>query len=376
MNSLKLCWIWCIGLMLGGVLENRRANAFLYISSKLCFIFTITFWMNVSVAAPVRAFTIEQRVGGYADSGGLTRQRIGYDLGWDSKTSSGDAALSGQSISITLLRDQYMRTSMLEDEYARRFYGSGYRVLQTANLSASQTWGRLSESRQLLTFASDGVVTFRGGGGGGGLWLFHETLRVGMDFLRMTVVQPEYRVLDFDSQEIGTPPLVTSSGATFSLRHLATPTTIMDYTAQGIWADNRPPTTSWSISVRQFVPFLSGAIHGGGSRAINRGALSVDTNYGQVDAWIFDGAYLQSIGRHTHAKVGYRYYREDETTRVYADELTVGTDRFVVAFSHDLQKGMIVDVPYPLTVDGAFSRYLTNTQLVARSFEVGLTGRF
>jgi hypothetical protein len=362
--------------MSGGVLENRRANFFLCLSSKVYFVVIAMFFASVLGAAPIRALTIEQRVGGYADSGGLTRQRIGYDLGWDSKASSANAALSGQSVGLTLLRDQYMRTSIVEDEYARRFYGSGYRVLQTANLTATQTWARLSETRQLLTFASDGVVTFRGGGGGGSLWLFHETLRVGVDFLRMTVMQPEYRILDFDSQEIGTPPLVTSSGATFSVRHLATPTTMIDYTAQGIWADNRPPTSSWGMSVRQFVPFLNGAIHGGGIRAINRGALSVDTTYGQVDAWILDGAYLQSFGRHTHAKVGYRYYREDETTRVYADQLTVGTDRFVVAFSHDLQKGVVENIPYPLAIEGAISRYLTNTQLVARSFEVGVTGRF
>jgi hypothetical protein len=284
--------------------------------------------------------------------------------------------LSGQSINITVLRDQYLRSSVVDDEYARRFYGSGYRVMQTASLQASQTWARTSDTRQVLTFASDGVVTFRNGGIGASHWLFHETVRIGVDLLRMTVEQPEYRILDFDSQEIGIPPLVTSSGTTVTVRHLATPTMIMDYTAQWILADNRPPMTSWGVAARQFIPLVQGALHGGATRAMNRGTLTLDTTYGQVDAWILDGAYLQTLGRRTHAKLGYRFYREDETTRVYADELTIGTDRLVLALSHDIPKGTMENVAVPLTIEGAVSRYLTNTQLVARSFEVGVTGRF
>ena len=325
---------------------------------------------------PAFAHTMGQRIGGYSDNQGLERQRIGYDMSFQQKTPQLKIPLSSQTVNITLLRDQYAQTQAVKDEYAKRFYQSGYRINHSAILTGGQAWDRSMETRQLASVSSDGVVSSRTFGLGASQWLWGETIRIGVDLSRTTVERPDYRVLDFDSQEIGEPPLLSSGGATFKVRHLATPTSIVDYTLQGIWAENRPPASAFGVAGRQFVPPIHGAVHGSATRVITRGTLSTDTSYGQVDAWIFDASYLQSIGAKSHARMGYRFYREDETTRVYQEEYTVGTDRLIVAFVQNIPQGSLQNVSVPLVLEGAVSRYLTNTQLAASSFELGLSGQF
>lgn len=322
------------------------------------------------------AHSMQQRIGGYADNQGLTRQRFGYDFNVEQTSPQVGIPLSSQGVTLTLLRDQYSKTDLLEDEYARRIYQSGYRINQTATLVGSQTWARSTDTRQVLTYVSDGVVTTRTFGAGASHWILHDTVRLGFDISTTHVKEPGFRVLDFDSQEVGDPPLLTSSGTSLGLRHLATPTTIVDYSLQGLWSDNRPPSTSLGVGVRQFIPSVSGAVHGTVTRGLNRGKISTDTTYGEIDAWTFDTAYLQSFGSKTHARIGYRYYREDETTRVYRDEQIFGTDKMVLALLHEIPRGDLENIQFPLLIEVALSRYLTNTQLAARSFEVGVTGRF
>lgn len=330
----------------------------------------------VPAASPADAHTLKHRLGGYRDSTGTTRQRVGFDATVEGK--SGGANLSASSVNVVVARDLYEDSSMTDedDEYTREIYGEGQRISDSATISASQTWERLTDTRVMAAYATDKKVTTRTWGVGASQWYRHETVRVGWDLTRTIVEQPSYRVLDYDSEQIGNPTVASSVGVGLSVRHLATPTTLVDYGVNRLENENRPATNSGSVAVRQFLPPLDGAVHAGVTRAVNRGYVSTDSNYGQVDAWICDASYLQNLWLGARARVGYRYYEEDETTRAYESERQLGSDTATVALSQDLDKRQVDSLSVPLTVEAAASRYANNDGVSARTYEVGISARF
>jgi hypothetical protein len=160
------------------------------------------------------------------------------------------------------------------------------------------------------------------------------------------------------------------------VRHLATPTTIVDYGLSQVAADNRPHANSGSIGVRQFVPPVEGAVQITGTRSYNRGYVTTDSTYGQVDAWIGEVAWLQTIAPGGKCRVGYRYYREDETTRAFENEQVFGSDTMSVGLSQDVPKEAVDSLPTPVTLELAYARYLTNAGISASSYEFGVSARF
>jgi hypothetical protein len=319
------------------------------------------------------AHTVKQRVGAYADSQGLSRQRVGYDVGVENGASSRVPGLSGSAFNVSATLDQFS-TEGEPSAYDEKVYGSTKRQSRSANVSASQVWDKLTETRVLGSFATDGAVKSRSYAAGVSQWVGRETVRLSIDVSRTIVEQPLFQILDYDFVEVGNPPLTTATGVSTALRHLATPTTMIDYQAGHVVTENRPATYSGGIGVRQFVPILDGALHVAGTRALNRGTITPDTTYGQVDAWIGDVSWLQNLWRGGLAKLGYRYYREDETTRAYEDEKVLGTDMITAGLSHEFKKGEVA--ASPVTVDLTGTRYLTNIDVAASSVELGVGARF
>ncbi len=329
----------------------------------------------LGLASQAHAHSIKQKVAGYNDTDGRSRERVSYDMTVQGGTSSA-LNMTDSSYGLVLQNDSLKNDSMRDDQYDRDIYGSSYRTNQSVSASATQTWDRLTETRVLTAYATDHEVKSRTWSVGLSQWIWHETIRLAFDLSRTLIDQPLYQILDFDSEEVGNPTIASSTGATVSARHLASSTTIVDYSIGHIATDNRPDSNSASVAVRQFLPPMDGAVHGGVTRAYNRGYVTTATNYGQVDAWIYDLAYLQNLWPGAHARLGYRYYKEDQTTRAYGDDTVLGSDTTSLGFSQDLPKRAIDNIGVPLTIEAAAARYLTNVAIAATSFELGVTAKF
>ncbi len=326
---------------------------------------------GATVASEAWAHSLKQKVGGYADNDGLARQRVGLDAVVDGGMGE---ALTGSSYTLSATRDAYTDERGGANEYEKQVYGSGHRLNRALTVGAVQTWDRVVETHALVSGATDDFVKSRTWSAGFSSWLRHETVKVGVDLSRTVVDQPVYRILDFDSREIGNPALMSSTGTTLTVRHLATSRTVMDYSLGYIEAANRPATRTATVAGRQFFPGLGGAANLTVARGINRGNLATDTTYGQVDAWQAETGWAQNLWAGALAKLGYRYYKEGETTRAYSDEKVFGSDTMSFGLSQEFKPHGARQVP--ITVECAAARYLTNIGVAARSFEAGLTARF
>lgn len=332
--------------------------------------------LGFAVGGPAFAHSIKQKAAGYEDNDGHTRQRVAYDMTIDGGGAK-SVPLTDSTYTLAVQADQFQNTEVRNDTYDREIYdGSDYRMSRQAQLSATQTWDKLSETRVLAAYATDQKVKSKTWGVGFSQWVWSETIRLAFDLSRTILEQPLYQYLDFDSQEVGNPTIASSTGITLGVRHLAGPTTILDYTVGYTATENRPATKAGTVAVRQFLPSLDGAVHASVTRADNRGYVTVESNYGQVDAWIGELAYLQNLWKGGHLRTGYRYYKEDEITRAYEDQQVFGSDTGSVGLSQDLPKGWAENVQVPLTLEMSGARYLTNVGIAATSFEAGVTAKF
>ena len=321
-----------------------------------------------------KGHSIRQKLGSYADNQGLVRRHISYDFSFLSEQRRGQ--LTGSTLDLSLSRDQYGETSITEDEYKRAVYGTRQQQRFGAEVATSQIWNRLGETRVLAAYNSDGQVSSRSWGVGASQWINHETIRLSIDLSRTLLERPFYGVLGYDSELEAAPTTASSTGATIGVRHLATPKIMIDYTGSYIHMENRPSTEAFGVKIRRFLPRLHAALHGEGVRVYNRGWISTKNTYGQVDAWIGELAWLQHLWQGAQGRVAYRYYREDEVTRVYQDHQVFGSDLITVSVSQKLEARRWTQLSGDLTIDGAASRYLTNTDVAARTFEAGVTAHF
>jgi hypothetical protein len=319
------------------------------------------------------AHSVKQKAGSYIDNQGRERQRLQMDLVYDGK---GSGSVSSSSLTVSAGRDNYVFSEETDSDYNQLVYGDRTHTQNNVTVSGNLTWDRLTDTRALVSMQSDGKVTARTGSVGASQWLYHETLRVSYDLSRTIVEQPEYKFLDYDSQEVGNPTLVTSVGATVGVRHLASTTTIRDYSVSRIENENRPATNTGTVGVREFFPSVNGALHANVTRAYNRGYIGTDTTYGQVDAWSFETAWLRDFGRGASGRLAYRYYQEDETTRAYEDEKVFGSDMFSLSVVQEITKKMVDSVTVPLQIEAGAAKYLTNVGVAANSYEMGVSARF
>ena len=135
--------------------------------------------------------------------------------------------------------------------------------------------------------------------------------------------------------------------------------------------------------MKQAVPALGGAVHLKGNRFINNGSVGVgsspsalgrsfssgqrvfgekklttETNFGDVTALELEGSYLQALWNNGMGRVSYRYYREDEITRAYQDELVYGSDTVTVGLSHRAKLA-----EQEVTLTPSFARSVSYTHL-------------
>lgn len=328
---------------------------------------------GILVSSNGLAHSVKQKAGTYADNQGRERQRMQMDLGYEGK---GSGTMTASGVSVSAGRDKYIFDDISDSDYNQDVYGSRTHQQTNISVSANQTWERVTETRVLASYSTDEKVKTRTLGGGASQWMFHDTVRVSYDLSRTILEQPEYRFLDYDSQEVGNPTGSSSIGSTVGVRHLATTTTIMDYNVSRIENESRPSTNSATMGIREFFPKPDGALHTSVTRAYNRGYIGTDTTYGQVDAWSFETAWLQNLWTGASGRASYRYYKEDETTRAYEDEKVFGSDMYSLAMIQQIGRKAVDNVTVPIQIEAGAAKYLTNVGVAANSYEMAVSAKF
>ena len=324
---------------------------------------------NGDIYAATGPVVVKQTVAGYQDNAGQSRGKAAFDVGADGPGMS--SILS--SIKLSIARERVEDSQWRDNKYLQAMYGDGVRVSDSWTVSGVRNFGKLTDARIAAGASSDGVVRSQNLGIGASQWFVHETLQTALDLSRVEVQRPEYEILDFDATVLTAPPEVSTSGATLSLRHLATPVTMALYSATFSHATDRPLARFFQAGVRQYVPGLGGAFHGTLYRGVNRGGLSTQTMYGQVDSWSADLAWVQEFGQATQLRAGWRVYQERETGRAYRDVTQFGSDLFSIGFAHDVKPDLTAGKP--VTIEAGVARYLTNNNLTATTANLGVSGR-
>ena len=343
----------------------------------------------ILITPPVYGQSISSKVGTYSDNNGLDRTRYSGSL---SLNQSYDGAISASSFSYSWSKDFYDEQAVRDENNsaAPEKRTSSYHELISESISASLTVDKVNEIRIMGNVSQDPDydVFSRTGGAGIGRWFFHDSLRLSYDFSRTLVAQPAKEFPDFDSELITLPPLVTTNGHVVAVRHLATTTTIMDYTLGLQKPSNRPEGYTAGVSIRQFIPPLEGAIHAGIAYGVDRGKATTESADGEIDARQADIAYLQEMWTGARSKVMYRYYEEHETSRAFADETVFGADFFSLSFSQDITDDLVDSMgDASMAVDLSASQYITNKdnnsadledekKIRADIYELGLSANF
>lgn len=320
------------------------------------------------------AHTIRQKAGVYRDNNGLERSRVGLDGSLD--FSLGGEQLTNTSYTLGVSRDTFKYDDLASNKYQSSVYESDTRTQDAASVAATQTWKKITDTRVVGAYTADARSRSRTLGVGASRWIAGETWQLSFDVSRTKSERPEFEIVDYDSEIVAAPTDATSTGTSFGVRNLSTPTTITIANVTEIRSSDRPVTRIGSLGVRQFVIPANGALHLTGTRAYNRGKLTTENTYGEVDAWQADVAWLQTLWRGASGRIAYRWYREDETTRAYADELVFGSDMVHLGLAQELPKVGVGSREVPLTVEMSGTRYATNSNVNAGSLEFGLSGKF
>ncbi len=326
------------------------------------------------------AVSFRQQLGHYQDSVGVQRQRLQVDLGTDLKHLG---LISQSAYSLSFAEDRYRNGRLLDnnvdDSYVRELYEGGDRLQRTLSLGFLQTWNTLTESRLSYVRFGDERTAANTYGLGASRWIWDESIRFSLDYSQTSLERPEFEILGQDVESITPPPQMQARAASLGMRHLATPSTIMDYTVSQIESSDRPAAQNYIVSIRQFIPALQGAVHGQIARAINRGVISKRTPFGEVDAWIVELAYLQTLWQGGRTRFSVRQYREEEVTATDRNRYYTGSDLLSAAFSQELN---VLVAKTPLSIELGHSQYRTSdidakgTRIVARTFEAGVSAKF
>ena len=328
-----------------------------------------------SVTAHSQAFADEvmQRVGAYStDQSAETRSAatLGGEI---TQRPLFDGAISSGTYDLEAGVEQVAIKDISHDKYMEAYFPNGTRENRSVSLNTSQTIRKLTDVRLGGNWLSDSVTTTRTMSGGVGQWWFHDTIQTNLDLSKTQTNGPIVTILDYDQKAINLPPLVNSGGGTFSVKHLATPTTVWGAGYTRIEASNRPQLAAYTLNAKQFIPAWSAAVHGSVARIINTGEIGEETTTGSMTGVQSEVAFLKNLWDGAATRVAYRFVREDEQTRAYGDHLLYGADSYSMGLTQDIKKGVLTD--RPLKVHAVATRYLSNAG-GAFLGEAGLTTKF
>jgi hypothetical protein len=329
--------------------------------------------VTLPLAQSSLAHEIAQKVGGYQSSDGEHRS-LGEVNGSLDLNAMGESPVTAASYVLNGSVEQISYRDISKNNYMLENFPLARREQQTIGLTTSHTIKKLTDVRAGASWSTDQVTFTRSVSGGMGHWWHDDTVQTNVDFSQTSTNRPSDSILDNDFQTVTVASKMASRGATFSVKHLATPTTVWNAGFTRILSSERPRLDAYSVQVKQFIPSITGAVHVSGARLINTGEIGTDTTLGSMTGTQAEVAILKEIVTGTNARASYRYCREDEETRAFGDHLVFGSDSYSLGLTQDIKKGELTSRPMTLSVVG--TRYLSNADFGAFSAEAGLATKF
>lgn len=203
-------------------------------------------------------------------------------------------------------------------------------------------------------------------------WWRGETLQTTLEARRTDLASPSVEFTDTDGKRIRTAADLHGLNMNLSLMHFTTPTTILRGSVSATERSDRPPASSESAEIRQFITPADAAVHLAVTHYENVGQIEDTQTYGSIVANNARLEWNQHVFKRAILMGGYRYYLETEKPRAAdADRKRLGTDAVYGTFRWRFGGGLwTADAPEAY---GFVSRY--NTNVPTHGYVVGFGGR-
>lgn len=327
----------------------------------------------LSMPSLLGAHEINPYFGGYKATNGESRSE-GSVAGTLESGPYGSTGISSASYTVSGSKERIVVDEVGQDKYLEEYFPDGVREQNTVGLSTTHTFKKLTDLRLGGLWSSDSETTSKTWSAGLGHWWFHDSIQTNLDVSRTQTNRPSSAILDYDAETVLLAPSVSNGGATLSVKHLATPTTVWSAGYTRVEASDRPRLDAYRVALRQFIPPATASVHTSLTRIINTGPVTTETTSGSLAGLQAEIAFLKSLWQGAAARLGYRYAREDEETRAYGDHLVYGADSYTLGFTQDVKKGVVTD--HAFTVRATATRYITNRGVSASLGEAGMAVRF
>lgn len=326
--------------------------------------------ITLSMDPGASAHEVHQRVGGYSSSEGESRMMTKF-------TGLADAQIfSNSDLQLSVSLSAQSESIRSEDVYTQKYFDRGRRLNRNFGIDTLFTFAKKTEITMGGSDGGDSVTKTRSASVGVSQWFLGDQLRVGVNAATAKISRPEDSFLDYDSATIIVPDEVVSSIAGLTIKAILNPKTTVSGSYSLATSTERPILRAWTTGFKQYFDDCDCALHGDVGRVINLGQLDTTMSVGELTGTQFSLAYLQSLWPKAHARLGYRYAREDEFTRAYEDHLVFGADSYVAAFSQEIDGVEFAGRDRTLLVDMAATRYLHNKSGTATTLEFGGTVKF
>ncbi len=258
-----------------------------------------------------------------------------------------------------------------ENEYMRSNFSGRERIDRSVGVDHGWVMSKRTDVTIGYSVATDTVTTSKTMRAAAGQWFMGDQLRLGLSYAATGTRRPQARILDTDYTGINIRPQVTSRASGLNVKGILNPTTIVtgDYTH--VQSSDRPVLHAWNLSVRKYEPVCDCAVHLEGGRVINIGALNTNMSDGELTGSQWGAAFLPTLWRGGHARLAYRYAREDEFTRAYGDHLVFGSDQYALGISQEFQGDGRTTL-----IDFGATRYIRNRYGTASALEAGASIKF
>lgn len=326
--------------------------------------------MTYVLGTPLHGHEVSQHLAGYSSTDGEERTMAKVVGKVDAPImADGDLAMSF----VLVAQSEDIRSN---DKYTNANFQGSRRRNNSLGLDNSLTLMKRTELSIGGTRSWDSITSMTSMRFGVGHWFLGDQLRIGVFGADFKTIRPIDSFLDYDSVTINLRPEVTSASAGFNLKAILNPKTILTGDYSVTRSSERPILRAWAIGIKQYFDNCDCAVHGDAARIINLGKLDTNMANGELTGSQWTLAYLQSLYSKAHARIAYRYAREDEFTRAYGDHLVFGADSYVAAFSQELEGINIGGLERTMLVDVAATRYIHNKSGSATTLEFGGSVKF
>ncbi len=286
--------------------------------------------------------------------------KVPHDWGEDHKTSV--------KLGTTLKHSTF---HVKDISYIKKQLGGKSTMLdESGTLSINQNLTTLTETSLIMGASSSPISKGQWLGLRLGSWWREETFQTTVEVRSTKTNQAIIDTTDTNGQRVTTPADLGGVSYLLDLMHFATPTTIVKASVSSSTNTGRPPASSFSLELRQFLSATESAIHLGVMHYENVGELRPVTLFGGIVANSLKGEWHQRLYENFIAQAGYRYYMENESPRdPEISDKKLGTDWIYASLRMRSTKQLWVDQTDEFYVFGGL--YKTNEPRKGQLIGVG-----